>query len=42
MVNDFVLKSMDEKSATININNFVYVLLCGYMERNFSVTGGSR
>jgi hypothetical protein len=39
MINDFVLKTMEENSATININDFVYAILVGFMERNFNSDG---
>lgn len=42
VVNDFFLKIYEYKSARININDFLYGLLNGYMERNFSKDGGSR
>ena len=41
MVNDFILKTMEENSATININDFVYGILVGFMERNFNNDGSS-
>ena len=40
-INDFMLKVMEPNSTTINLNEFVYVILCGFMERNFSAKGGS-
>ena len=36
-----MLKVIEPNSTTINLNEFVYVILCGFMERNFSVKGGS-
>jgi len=33
MVNDFVLKSMNVETATINLKEMTYGILNGYMER---------
>ena len=38
----YKLQIYEYKSARININDFLYGLLNGYMERNFSKDGGSR
>jgi hypothetical protein len=39
MVNDFILKLMDPKSATVNPKEFEYGVLVALMERFFSVDG---
>jgi hypothetical protein len=41
MVNDFILKTMEINSATIDLKEFTYGLLTGYMERLFSKEGES-
>jgi hypothetical protein len=33
MVNDFVLKSMNIETATVNLKEMTYAFLSGYMER---------
>lgn len=39
MVNDFFLKLMEPNTATLNLKEFTYGLLCGYMERMFDQSG---
>lgn len=39
MVNDFFIKIMEPNSATINLKEFTYAILCGYMERIFAPEG---
>lgn len=34
-INDFVLKSMEINTATLNQQDFLYAILVGYMERDF-------
>ena len=41
MVNDFILKTMEINSATIDLKELTYGLLTGYMERLFSTEGES-
>jgi hypothetical protein len=41
MVNDFFLKSMEINSATIDLKEFTYSILTGYMERLFNPEGTS-
>lgn len=39
MVNAFVLKVMEVNTATVNLKEFTYGILCGYMERLFEPSG---
>jgi hypothetical protein len=39
MTNDFLLRSMEINSATINIKDFTYAVLSGFMERLFDPEG---
>jgi hypothetical protein len=39
MVNAFVLKVMEINTATVNLKEFTYGILCGYMERIFEPAG---
>lgn len=39
MVNDFILKTMEITTATVNIKEFTYGILNGYMERLFDSNG---
>lgn len=42
MTNDFVLKSMNIETATINLKEMTYGMLCGYMERSWSEEGSPK
>ena len=37
-----MLKTMNIRFATININDFTYAIICGCMERNFKLNGDLR
>jgi hypothetical protein len=39
MINDFILKSMELNTATVNLKEFEYAILNGYSERIFSPSG---
>ena len=39
MTNDFILKTMEINSATIDLKEFTYGILAGYMERLFTPEG---
>lgn len=39
MTNDFILKTMEINSATIDLREFTYGILSGYMERLFAPEG---
>jgi hypothetical protein len=39
MVNAFVLKVMEVNTATVDLKEFTYGILCGYMERIFEPAG---
>jgi hypothetical protein len=39
MTNDFILKSMEINSATVDLKEFTYAILSGYMERLFDPEG---
>ena len=39
MINAFFLHSMEIATATLNIKEFTYAILCGYMERMFNPIG---
>ena len=41
MVNDFVLKSMEFNTATLDIKDFTYSILMGLIERNMPDDGDS-
>jgi len=41
MTNDFMLKSMEINSATIDLKDFTYAILSGYMERLFDPDGNA-
>lgn len=42
MVNDFVLKSMNVETATINLKEMTYGILNGYMERVWNDDGAPK
>jgi hypothetical protein len=39
MTNDFLLRAMEINSATINLKDFTYSVLSGFMERLFDPEG---
>lgn len=41
MTNDFVLKTMEIASATVDLREFSYGMMSGFMERLFSPEGGT-
>jgi hypothetical protein len=41
MVNDFVLKSMELQTATLDIKDFTYAILMGFLERNLNLQNGN-
>ena len=41
MTNDFVLKTMEIASATVDLREFSYGMMSGYMERLFNPEGGT-
>jgi len=41
MTNDFLLKTMEINSATIDLKEFTYGILSGFMERLFLPTGAT-
>lgn len=41
MTNDFILKTMEISSATIDLREFSYGMMSGYMERLFAPDGGT-
>jgi hypothetical protein len=42
MTNSFFIKAMEVNTATMNIKEFTYAILCGYMERMFLPQGNTK
>lgn len=42
MSNDFILKAMEINSATVDLKDFTYAVLTGFMERLFDPEGPSK